>query len=70
MDHEFENENSKKQSFLMPNPHEISTNYVILRGIPTHLNPKDASKELKIIFNRTWSDHCLDVKVIGNYDEL
>ena len=54
----------------MPNPHEISTNYVILRGIPTHLNPKDASKELKIIFNRTWSDHCLDVKVIGNYDEL
>lgn len=54
----------------MPNAHEISTHYVVLRGIPKHLNPKETSKELKIILNRTWSDNCLDVKVVGNYKRL
>jgi hypothetical protein len=63
-DHELEKE---KKTFLVPNAHEISTHYIVLRGIPENLNPIEASKELKIIFNRTWSDHCLDVKIVGNY---
>jgi hypothetical protein len=60
----------KNLTFLMPNPHEISTHYVILRGIPTSLSPTHASKELKVILNRSWEGSCLDVKVVGDYREL
>ena len=41
-----------------------------MRGIPKHLDPIQASKELKSIFKRTWQDSILDVKVVPNYSDL
>jgi hypothetical protein len=46
-------------------------NYVVLvRGIPTNLNPEVASVEIKNVLQETYGSLLIDFKIVGDYREL